>query len=378
MRIAITTFSIILGLVFASKLLAYESISSQTQEIIDDLNSARSELNSANSYRDRVSALSNLIMETEKSLGDLRSKYRVIKLQTKKLNTDLIFQKEKISELAGALLIVGKEPIESTLLHPDGALSNARSKLILSDTLEGVRSEARTLSKSLNKLMLLTNLTKKAEREMRISLESIQTARAALIKAASDRTDLPVRFIEDPEKLKSISKSSKSLNEFAIALNSIEKTIIRSEEPISKDYAGSLSLPVEGIIVRKFNDVDAAGIIRPGIVIRTKNHEIVTSPISATIRYAGPLLDYGMVSILEPEDGVLLIFAGLGRVFGKAGQILSQSSPIGFMAGQKISAENFITETELSSGRLSQSLYIEVRYNDKPQDPSDWFEIDRE
>ena len=378
MRIAITTFSIILGLVFASKLLAYESISSQTQEIIDDLNSARSELNSANSYRDRVSALSNLIMETEKSLGDLRSKYRVIKLQTKKLNTDLIFQKEKISELAGALLIVGKEPIESTLLHPGGALSNARSKLILSDTLEGVRSEARTLNKSLNKLMLLTNLTKKAEREMRVSLESIQTARAALIKAASDRTDLPVRFIEDPEKLKSISKSSKSLNEFAIALNSIEKTIIRSEEPISKDYAGSLSLPVEGIIVRKFNDVDAAGILRPGIVIRTKNREIVTSPISATIRYAGPLLDYGMVSILEPEDGVLLIFAGLGRVFGKAGQILSRSSPIGFMAGQNISAENFITETELSSGRLSQSLYIEVRYNDKPQDPSDWFEIDKE
>ena len=78
MRIAITTFSIILGLVFASKSLAYESISSQTQEIIDDLNSARSELNSANSYRDRVSALSNLIMETEKSLGDLRSKYRAV------------------------------------------------------------------------------------------------------------------------------------------------------------------------------------------------------------------------------------------------------------------------------------------------------------
>ena len=85
-----------------------------------------------------------------------------------------------------------------------------------------------------------------------------------------------------------------------------------------------------------------------------------------------------MVSILEPEDGILLIFAGLDKVFGKAGQILSQSSPIGFMGGQNIREENFVTETELSSGRLSQSLYIEVRYNDKPQDPSDWFEIDRE
>ena len=378
MRIAITTFSIILGLVFASKLLAYESISSQTQKIIDDLNNARSELKSANSYRDRVSALSNLIMETEKSLGDLRSKYRVIKLQTKQLNTELIFQKEKISELSGAILMLGKEPTRSMLLHPSGALNNARSTLILSDILEGVRSEARNLNRNLNKLMLLTNLTQNAEEEMKISLESIQSARASLIKAASDRTDLPIRFIDNPEKLRSLSKSSKSLNEFASALNSLEKTIITTEEPISKDYAGNLSLPVEGIVVRKFNDADAAGIIRPGIVIRTKDHELVRSPVSATIRYAGPLLNYGMVSILEPEDGVLLIFAGLSEIFGKPGQILSQSSPIGFMGGRNISGENFITETELNSGRLSQSLYIEVRYNDKSQDPFDWFELDKE
>ena len=378
MRIAITTFSIILGLVFASKLLAYESISSQTQKIIGDLNSARSELLSANSYRNRVNALSNLIVETEKSLGDLRSKYRVIKLQAKELNTELIFQKEKISELSGALLMLGKEPTGSMLLHPGGALSNARSTLILSDILEGVRSEARSLNKNLNKLMLLTNLTQNVEKEMIVSLESIQTARASLIKAASDRTDLPIRFIDNPEKLRSLSKSSKSLDEFAIALNSLEKTIITKGEPISKDYVGTLNLPVEGIVVREFNDADAAGIIRPGIVIRTKDHELVTSPVSATIRYAGPLLDYGMVSILEPEDGVLLIFAGLNEIFGKPGQILSKSSPVGFMGGRNISGENFITETELNSGRLSQSLYIEVRYNDKPQDPFDWFELDKE
>ena len=109
------------------------------------------------------------------------------------------------------------------------------------------------------------------------------TDTAASLRAAEIDANLMLKstrvdgvFNEDPEKLKAISKSSKSLNEFAIALNSLEKKIIRSEEPISNDYAGSLSLPVEGIIVRKFNDVDAAGIIRPGIVIRTKNQEIVT------------------------------------------------------------------------------------------------------
>ncbi len=378
MRIAITVFVIFVSLGFDQKLLADKSVFFQTKSIISDLNAARNELSAADSYRERIKALSNLIQKTEKSLSDLRSKYRIIKLQTKKLNEDIILQKEKISELAGTLLAVGKQPIGSKILHPDGALNTARSSLILSDILVGVRSEARGLDKDLEKLRLLTNLSQKAEKEMRLSLESIQTARVSLVKAASNRTDLPIRFIDDPEKLLLLSKSAKSLGEFAVALNSLEKKLIIPVEPILKDYTGILNLPVEGVIALKFKEEDAAGIVRPGIIIRTKDNEIVTSPIVATIRYAGPLLDYEMVSILEPYEGVLLIFAGLNQVFGEPGQIIAKSSPIGIMGSRNTSIKNFITETELNSGRLSQSLYIEVRYNDEPQDPFDWFDFFKE
>ncbi len=378
MRIAITVFAIFVSLGFNQKLLADKSIFLQTQTIIRDLNAARDELSAANSYRERIKALSNLIQKTEESLSDLRSKYRVIKLQKKKLNKDIVFQKEKISELAGALLVVGKQPIGSKILHPDGALNTARSSLILSDILVGVRSEAKGLDKDLEKLRLLKNLSQKAEKEMRLSLESIQNARVSLIKAASDRTDLPIRFIDDPEKLSLLSKSAKSLGEFAVALNSLEKKLIIPEKPILKDYAGTLNLPVEGVIAVKFKEEDAAGIVRPGIIIRTKDSEIVTSPIDATIRYSGPLLDYEMVSILEPYEGVLLIFAGLNQVFGEPGQIIDKLSPIGIMGSRNTSIKDFITETELNIGRLSQSLYIEIRYNNEPQDPFDWFDFDKE
>ena len=166
-----------MSLVFTPKLLANERFLFQTQTILNDLNTARNELSLADSYRERVKALSNLIQETEESLSDLRSAYRTIKLQSKNLNKDIILQKEKISELAGALLVVGREPLGSKLLHPDGALNAARSSLILSDILEGVRSEARDLNKDLEKLRLLTNLAQRAEQEMQLSLKSIQAAR---------------------------------------------------------------------------------------------------------------------------------------------------------------------------------------------------------
>ena len=378
MRITVTTLAITASLVFTSKLLANERFLVQTQTILNDLNTARNELSLADSYRERVKALSNLIQETEESLRDLRSAYRTIKLQSKNLNKDIILQKEKISVLAGALLVVGKEPFGSKLLHPDGALKSARASLILSDIFEGVRSEANDLNKDLDKLRLLKNLAQRAEQEMRLSLDSIKAARVSLIKAASDRTDLPLRFIDDPEKVSLLTKSAKSLGEFAIAINSLDKKLIIPAEPILEDFPGALSLPVKGVIARKFKEEDAAGIVRPGIIIRTKDNEIVTSPVVATIRYAGPLLDYGMVSILEPDEGILLIFAGLDRVFGEAGQIIPKSSPIGLMGSRNADTKKFVTKKELNSGRLSQSLYIEVRVNDKPQDPFDWFDLNKE
>ena len=378
MRLKIVIFFILLGVGIAPKLLANETIFSQTQIIIDDLNSARTKLSAADSYPNRIKALSNLIQKTENSLSDLRSKYRFIKLRTEKLNKDLIFQKEKISKLAGALLVVGQEPLQSKLLHPEGALNTARSSLILSDILEGVRTEAGGLSRDLEKLQLLKNLSQKAEKEMQLSLEIIQTARATLVKAASDRTDLPLRFIDDPEKISSLSKSSKSLGEFAVALNSLERKLIIPNEPILKNNKGGLTLPAEGVVTRKFNEADAAGIVRPGIIIRTKEYAFVTSPVAATVRYAGPLSDYGMVSILEPSEGILFIFAGLNQVFGEPGQILPEASLVGLMGGENIKIETFTTEKELNSGRLSQSLYIEVRRNDEPQNPFDWFEFNKE
>ena len=378
MRITVTALAITLSLVFTPKLLANERFLFQTQTILNDLNTARNELSLADSYRERVKALSNLIQETEESLSNLRSAYRTIKLQSKNLNKDIILQKEKISELAGALLVVGREPLGSKLLHPDGALNAARSSLILSDILEGVRSEARDLDKDLEKLRLLKNLAQRAEQEMQLSLKSIQAARVSLIKAASDRADLPIRFIDDPKKISLLSKSAKSLGEFAVAINSLEKKLIIPVEPIEKDFEGALNLPVEGVIARKFKEEDAAGIVRPGIIIRTKDNEIVTSPIVSTILYAGPLLDYKMVSILEPDEGVLLIFAGLDQVFVKPGQIIPKSGPIGLMGSRNTNSKNFITEKELNSGRLSQSLYIEVRVSDKPQDPFDWFDFNKE
>lgn len=135
-----------------------------------------------------------------------------------------------------------------------------------------------------------------------------------------DRTDLPRRFLEDPEELKELLVSVETLDGFASGLIEMETDVSAPMEDFGA-AKGSLPLPVYGTLLRRAGEADAAGIVRPGILIATRPAALVTAPWPATIRYRGPLLDYGNVMILELAAGYLLILAGLGTVYGETGDV---------------------------------------------------------
>ena len=94
----------------------------------------------------------------------------------------------------------------------------------------------------------------------------------------------------------------------------------------------------------------------------------------ATIRYAGPLLDYENVIILEPQVGYLIVLAGLGQVYGEVGQILAAGDPVGLLGGRDPAARDFLVEATEGSGEIRQeTLYIEIREDREAVDPGAWF-----
>jgi septal ring factor EnvC (AmiA/AmiB activator) len=110
-------------------------------------------------------------------------------------------------------------------------------------------------------------------------------------------------------------------------------------------------------------------------VIATRPKALVTLPWPATVRYAGPLLDYGNVMIAEPQDGYLLILTGMGELFAEVGQVLPAGAPIGLMGGNEPETMNFSENTpQAGSAALTESLYIELREANTPIDPAPWFE----
>jgi murein hydrolase activator len=85
------------------------------------------------------------------------------------------------------------------------------------------------------------------------------------------------------------------------------------------------------------------------------------------------------VIILEPQNGYLLVLAGLNEAYGRAGDVVDAGAPVGLMGGQEPETDAVMTETVTGGGqRRTETLYMELRIDQDPQDPATWFVADAE
>lgn len=190
----------------------------------------------------------------------------------------------------------------------------------------------------------------------------------------SDRVDLPKRFVTDDERLQTLIDSSETLESFASGLAVMDVVDGVAALPDLGHAKGTWAMPVRGRMLRGYNEADAAGVARPGILIATRQLSLVTSPWPATVRYHGAFLDYGNVMILEPSNDVLLVLAGLEEVYGEIGEVIPAGAAIGLMGGAAPDLDAFVENAEDGTGPgLSETLYIEVREGGQPVDPAAWF-----
>ena len=347
-----------------------ETVAEQAANASANLQTAVAALDAATEARDRVAALSQTIRAYEEGLAVLRSALREAALREATLTLAFDGKRDGIGRLLGVLATMEANPGPLLLLHPDGALGTARSGMILADVTPALQAEATALRAELQELADLRALQVSAGKTLEAGLAAAQTARTELSQAISDRMDLPLRFTEDPDALRSLLESADTLDAFALGLSPDAEagTSFAAEK-------GRLPLPVLGTILRRPGEADAAGVRRPGVTLATQARALVTAPWPATIRYRGPLLDYGNVMIVEPGDGYLLVLAGLDVLYGEVGEVVAAGAPLGLMGGTGAVTEAVMTPpADGSGGRDTETLYLELRQGAAAVDPMPWFD----
>lgn len=368
-------FSTVLGLSVQPVLAqAQNDVAQAAQAASERLEQATRQLDEADSARDRVRALTETVSAFEDGLEAMRDGLRRASLREARVRGELEAREDEVAQLLGVLLSMGDRPSPTMLLHPAGPVGTARSGMILADVTPALNARADDLRRKLDEVRTLRHLQENAVDTLQTGLNGVQEARIALSQAVADRVDLPRRFTEDPVRMAILLSSSVTLAAFVNNLTEVTTDEDREDLPDISDQRGSLPLPVQGQILRRANEADSVGIVRPGILLATPPRALVTTPTSATIRYRGPLLDYGNVMILEPQAGTLFVLAGLDVVYGDVGQVLPAGSPVGLMGGQDAEIGEILARAGNGAGtRRSETLYIEVRQDDAPVDPEAWF-----
>ncbi len=367
----------LLGLVLAGPaehVAAQDNPATAARNAASQLEEATLQLQGAQTARDRVKALTETVRAFEAGLGAMRDGLRRAARREGELTQALKAREGEVAELLGVLQTIETSAPPVLMLHPSGPLGSARSAMILAEVTPGLNARARILRNDLQEVQTLRLLQQSAAQTLETGLAGVQQARADLSKAIANRTDLPRRFTHDPVRTAILISSTETLDGFASGLSEISDGEIAESNASVSDLKGALALPVQGVVLRRFGQADAAGVKRDGVVIAARPRALVSSPTAATIRYRGPLLDLGNVMILEPQPDTLFVLSGLSEVYGETGQVIPAGTPIGLMGGQIPEIGAILSLSGEASGTdRSETLYIEVREGNRPVDPETWF-----
>ena len=339
-----------------------------------DIEKAARALDAADSARDRVAALTQTVQAFENGLEALRDGMRRAALREARLTRELQAREGEVAELLGALQSMSRAPAPTTLLHPAGPMGTARAGMILSDVAPAMNVRAQELRAKLEEVQTLRTLQESAAETLGKGLKGVQEARSELSQAVANRVPLPKKFTEDPVRTAILIASTETLEGFASGLSEMAVDEAEVILPDVRSQRGKLPLPVAGTLLRRAGEADAAGVKRPGILLAARPRALVTSPAAGTIRYRGPLLDYGNVIILEPGPGILLVLAGLDVVYGETGDVLPEGSPLGLMGGAETAEGSVVPQNAEGTGSgRPETLYMELRVDNVPEDPAPWF-----
>ncbi|MBY6135860.1 hypothetical protein KUV61_08495 [Nocardioides marinus] len=344
------------------------------REAAVQLEAASVQLQQAESSRDRVKALTSTVQAFEAGLAAMRDGLRRVARREAQLSAQLAARRDEVSGLLGIIQTIETSPPPVLMVHPSGPLGAARSAMMLAEVTPALHARAQELKADLEEVQSLRLLQQSAARTLEEGLSGVQAARVQLSTAIADRTSLPRRFTADPVRTAILISSTETLSGFADGLADIAEGEIAASNADISELRGTLPLPVEGLVLRGYGERDAAGIARPGLLVAARPRALVTAPTAATIRYRGPLLDLGNVVILEPQPDTLFIFSGLAEVFGEAGEVIPEGTPVGLMSGENPKPDAILSLSGEGGGTdRTETLYIEVRMDNSPVDPETWF-----
>ena len=309
-----------------------------------------------------------------------------------------------ISNVLAALERISANPPPALIVDPSDALGSARSAILISAILPQLKAKADQVTADLahlsdiktaaqaQEVSLKANFDVLEEEQLRIATliqaqkQNEQTATAALAdeqKQASDMADKAASLKQLIDDLDKRAQAVATAADATATANAGGKTPKLDDNTVQMALAnperqapavpfasakGFLDFPVSGVNVINYGDGDGFGGISKGLSVVTRAQAPVLAPADGWVLYKGDYLNYGQIIILDAGQDYTILLAGLAAVNVQAGQFVRMGDAVGTMGSRTIGRT-----VATSAGAQRPTLYIEMRNQNVPIDPTGWW-----
>ena len=309
-----------------------------------------------------------------------------------------------ISGVLAALERISRNPPPALIVDPADALGSARGAILISAIVPQLQAKADELIADLKRLDQIKAAALEEEQRLRANLEILEEEQlriATLIAARKANEDRAVAELASEEaEAVALAEKAVDLKQLIDDLTRRARAVAtaaeatatanaggnapkldsetirlalanteRAEPAVPFDQArGYLLRPSSGVNVIEYGASDGFGGISQGVSVVTRAEATVVAPADGWVLYKGDYLNYGQIVILNAGQDYTILLAGLADVSVDIGQFVLMGEPVGTMGSRTIGQT-----VTTSAGVNRPTLYIEMRKNNVPVDPTGWW-----
>lgn len=321
------------------------------------------------SLADDIQANESQLTQKERALVGLEK-------QSIEKNAAFETNRKHFAELVSSMVKLKQVPQGMLLAKPEDLPNMMRTAKVLDVTSKTMESQAKTLTTQLAEITSIKQQISDVRAEVVRRNTKLLEQQQTLEQQLDNRAQLQKKLDQDREaeqaRIRELSRRSQSLQDLIAELEKDKKTKIAKQKasPATKETPapkreekeialakGALRQPVAGQLLHTFGERKNENETYKGHTLRTSKNAQVVSPEKGEVVFTGPFMDYGRIVIIRHNGNYHTLLAGLAVIRVEAGQKLLKGEPVGSMGGERGNGNE---------------LYVELRRDSKPIDPSPW------
>lgn len=293
--------------------------------------------------REELRRLASRQALSARDLAAARDRLALLHVRETSLLAQLGHDRGRLSQLLGALQLFRRDPPPALLVRPADARDAVRAAILIRAMTPELQRRADLLAGESREIAALRRQAAAANAELFSAESLVADRRSDIDRLLARQADIESRYAGQAEAAGRAAGSPGGL------VDSFPRGMT-----VPGQGPGRLGLPLEGPVIQRYGAALPAGGTATGLSIRAGGGASVASPAQGVVEFAGPVTGWGVILIIRIGGDYHLVLGGLAEASVAPGQSVAAGAPVGRM------------------GKSGGELYIELRLNGAPVDPTPW------